>query len=279
MRLLAAALALSLLSACSMTRIAYDYADVYLRWRIGNYLDVEGQQSEELDERIDDFMAWHRARALPQYVQLLEDAAQRVERGLTPDDVKWAHDASLEQGQQALLAGAERLAPLLDRLSEEQLKYFERGITEDNRRFVREQLRGAPAERRERRAARTVERLEDWIGRLSAAQVERVRLFSERAPLPGELLERDRQRLQKEIVAIVRARQARERLGPRIAYWRSGREPAYAAVSVAFRAEVDALILDVDRSLTPEQRARAVRQLRRLAQDLRSVGPRKARTS
>lgn len=279
MRVLLCALALSLLSACSTTRIAYEYADVYLRWRIGNYLDVEGAQSEELDERIDGFLAWHRAQALPQYVGLMEEAARRMERGLTRQDAVWAHDVVQVQIRQGLFAGGEALAPLLDRLSAEQLKYLERGIAEDNRRFAREQLRGSVAERRERRAARIVERMEDWVGRLTLAQVERIRQFSERAPLTTELRERDRQRLQADVVAILRAREAHKRLPERIAYWQVGQEPALAAANEAFRHEVGELTVDIDRLLTPEQRARAVAQMRRLAQELRAIGARRARAS
>ena len=279
MRLILATLLLSLLSACSTTRIAYDNADLYLRWRIGTFLDVEGAQSDELDERIEDFMVWHRAHALPQYVEILEDAARRLERGLTQQDAVWAHDTFLAQARASLIAGTERLAPLLDRLSGEQLKYLERGIASDNRRFAREQLRGSAAERRERRAVRVVERMEDWMGRLTLAQVERIRLFSERAPLTSDLRQRDRQRLQADVVAILRARQAQKRLAERIAYWQTGQDPALAAANDAFRSEANALTVDLDRLMTAEQRARAVGQMRRLAQELRAIAARRARVS
>ncbi len=46
------------------------------------------------------------------------------------------------------------------------------------------------------------------MGKLSQAQVQRVREYAERAPLADELRDRDRKRLQKEVIAIVRAREA-----------------------------------------------------------------------
>src|SRR5437867_10793184 len=55
LRLSAILVTLSLLTGCSATRLAYDHADTWLRWRAGNYLDVHGEQAEELDERIDAF--------------------------------------------------------------------------------------------------------------------------------------------------------------------------------------------------------------------------------
>jgi hypothetical protein len=276
-RIILATLALSLLSGCSATRLAYDNADVYLRWKIGGYFDVEGAQSDELDERIDDFMAWHRANALPKYVILAEDAARRITRGLTRQDVDWARDSAMAQAQESLLAGTERLAPMIDRFTPEQIKYFEKGIAEDNRKFARDYLRGSERERRERRAAQAVERLEDWVGKLTPAQVQRIRQFSERAPMTSDLRERDRRRLQADVIAIVRARQASERLGQRIAYWQAGRDPEHVAANERFHEEVVSLTLDLDRTLTPDQRARAAGQMRRYAQELRVLSARAGR--
>ena len=65
LRLSAILVTLSLLAGCSAVRLAYDHADTWLRWRAGNYLDVHGEQAQELDERIDAFHDWHRATALP----------------------------------------------------------------------------------------------------------------------------------------------------------------------------------------------------------------------
>ena len=53
--------------------------------------------------------------------------------------------------------------------------------------------------------------------------------------------------------------------------WQRGRDPAFAAVNEAWRREVSAMLLDVERTLTPAQRARAVAQLQRYARDMRML--------
>jgi len=267
-------LVLSLLTGCSAVRLAYDNADLYLRWKIGSYLDVHGGESDELDERIDEFMDWHRTQALPRYARLADDAARRIARGLTRLDLVWAYDAVMAQARESLYAGTERLAPLLDRLTPEQLRYMERGIAEDNRKFARESLRGNERERRERRAARIAERVEDWVGKLSKTQVDRIRQFSDRAPLAAEMRERDRRRLQADAMAILHARQAGERLAERISQWQVGRDPAFTAANEIVVKEFFALVLDLERTLTPDQRARATGQLRRYAHDMRVLASR-----
>jgi len=79
--------------------------------------------------------------------------------------------------------------------------------------------------------------------------------------------DRDRKRLQGELLALVRARESQKRLPERAANFDQGRDPAYAAASEAARQEYFALLLDLDRTLSAEQRAKAVATFRRYADD------------
>jgi hypothetical protein len=268
--------ALALLAGgCSSARFFYDNADIYLKWKASSYVPLEGEDAAELERRIDDFLVWHRAHALPQYASIADDAARRFARGLSRDDLVWGYDSALAQARESVRAAAERIAPLLDRLTPEQIAHLERGLAEDNRSFARQNLRGGERERRRRRTERNVERLEDWVGRLSKGQVERVATYSERAPLLEDFRDRDRKRLQAELLAIVRAHEARARLPEVAANWDRGREPAYAAAYEASRREYFAMLLDLDRTLSPKQRDRAVRALRGWADDFRTLARRR----
>lgn len=256
-----------LLGGCSMVRVAYDNAELYVKYRASYYLDLKGAQDHELAERIDAFFAWHRSEALPEYARLADEAAQRVGKGLSREDLVWGYDSLAAHARHSLRAAAERIAPLLDRLTPEQVAYMEKGFADDNRRYAREHLRGSEQERRERRAKRVQERLEDWVGNLSQAQVERIGEYSRRAPLHDELRERQRKRLQAEVLEMVRARQAQQRLAERLVHWERDRDPVHAKASDAAREEFYALLLDLDRSMTPQQRARAQEAFGRYAQD------------
>jgi hypothetical protein len=260
-----------LLSGCSTVRLVYDNADTYLRWRAALYLDLDGAMADELDERIAELMAWHRAQALPKYAQLVDEAARRFERKLQPADLVWGYDAIVTQARESLRVAAVQGAPLLDRLSAQQIAHLEKRLGEDNRRFARENLRGKERERRRRRTERNVERLEDWVGRLSQAQRDRVAQYSERAPLLDDFRDRDHQRIQAELLAMVRAKAAQKRLPELAANWDRGRDPAYVAALEASRKEYFAMALDIDRSLSGQQRERALHELRRYADDFRTL--------
>lgn len=265
-RLLALVLALAV-GACSSTQLAYNNADLMLRWRATSFLDVHGVQSDRLNVHISTFLAWHRRHALPQYASLAEEAAARLERGSSRADLVWGYDAFLGQARESVRAAAAEIGGLLDTLNAEQIAHLEQRIAEDNRRFAKENLAGTAQERRDARQRRNVERLEEWLGELTEAQLERVKRYSERAPLVDELRDKDRRKRQADLLAIVRAHEAGRRLADWAAGWDQGRDPAYEA---AYRAQVDEyldMLADVLAKMTPPQRRTVVTRLRGLAGD------------
>jgi len=257
----------SLLAACSALRFAYETADSYLLYRAKGYLDLDEKGSDELEQRIDEFFVWHRRNALPQYARVSEDAAKRISKGLSREDLVWGYDSLVAHARQSLRVAAERIAPLLDRLTPQQVAHMEKRFAEDNRKFAREYLRGSEADRRKLRAKRVEQRLEDWVGNLSSVQREKVRQFSERTPLYDELRARDRERMQAEFVVMIRKREAQKRLPDWIANWERGRDPAHLAASERFRQEYFTLVLEIDKTLTAQQRNRAAANFRRYAED------------
>ena len=261
-----------LLSGCSVTRLAYDNADVYLRWQADHYFDLQGEQAEELDRRLVVFLAWHRAMALPQYTRLADEAAARAQRGIKPEDLEWSYDAVQAQIREALGAAAAEAAGLLDRLDPGQIDHLEQRLAEVNRDFAKEQIHGTMEERHKRRVKRNVERLEEWFGPLSETQIERVQRYSARAPFSAELRDRDRKRRQAEFVAMLRAREAKPRLAKWAQEWEGGRAPAYAEAARATRTEYVGLLLDLDRTLAAEQRAHLVKRLKRYAGLFEALG-------
>ena len=118
---------------------------------------------------------------------------------------------------------------------------------------------------------RNVERMEDWFGTLTDAQVERIAAYSRTAPLDDELRDRDRKRMQRELVAVLKAKEARKRLVPWAVAWDQNREPAFETMRTANLQEFYRMLLDLDKTLTTEQRVRAVKRLRGFAGDFTAL--------
>jgi len=266
---LAAVLLVALAAGCSALGFAYNNADTWLRWKADHYLDLEKAQAGEFDVRLTAFVSWHRSQALPRYARLAEEAGARLERGATRDDLVWGYDVLREEAREALQQAGTGLGDFLDRLTPAQIEGLERRFAEDNRKYAERWLAGTLAERRARRFKRLVHELEDWLGELSDVQLERVREFSERAPLNAELRDRERRRLQAELLAMLRARSSASRLADWAAHWDRGREPEFAVANQAYLEDMFTMLAGLERSLSADQRRHVVRRLRGYARDFR----------
>ena len=68
-----ALLALSVLvTACSLTSMAYNHATRLITWKIDEFFSLDAGQDAEVRMRLDRVLAWHRARQLPDYARFLE---------------------------------------------------------------------------------------------------------------------------------------------------------------------------------------------------------------
>jgi hypothetical protein len=274
-RLLPGVLAV-LLTGCSAVQLGYRNADTWLRWQANGYFDFEGAHAEELDRRIATLFAWHRTRELPKYAKLLDEIAVRVGRPPSREDLVWGYDAARSHLRVALRAAAVEAAPLLDALEPRQFAHFEQKLAEGNRKFARDFVEGTRERKLERRLKRNIERLEDWLGSLSDAQVERVKRYNESVPLTEEMRDRDRKRRQAELLTMLRAKQAAKRLPDWTQNWDSGRAPDYAEASRRQLAAYFDLLHDLNLSLTPAQREHLVKRLRGLAEDATALSAAKA---
>jgi hypothetical protein len=269
-RLLCAALIA--LSGCTAVQIGYNNADSLLHWRGGQYFGFENEQKAEFERRVQRFLDWHRKTELPRYARYADDLANRLSRGVSQGDLVWGYDAFQSYLRQSLRAGAGELAALLDDLAPEQIEQFQERLEKENREFAKDYGLGeTPEARREIRVKRNVKRMEDWFGSLSEAQTERIALYSRRAPLDDELRLRDRRRLQRELVAMLKRKEARKKLVAWAAAWDQNREPAFEALRKENLQEYYAMVLDLDKTLTPEQRGKAVRRLRGYAGDFTAL--------
>ncbi|MBS0338294.1 MAG: hypothetical protein JSS40_16100 [Proteobacteria bacterium] len=262
----------AVLPGCTALQLGYNNADALIHWRGGKYFGFEGEQKAEFERRVQHFLAWHRKSELPKYASFANTLGDRLARGISQTDLVWGYDSFQALLRQTLRAAAAESGELLDTLSAAQLERFQARLEKENRDFAKDHaLADPPEERRARRVRRNIERLEDWFGALTDAQIERVRLYSARAPLDDELRDQDRKRMQRELVAMFNAKLARSRLVQWAAAWDQNRDPLYETLRKENLREYFSMLLDLDRTLSPEQRSRAVQRLRGFAGDFTAL--------
>ena len=168
------------LVACSRIDLAYRNLDRLVPWSLGDYLDMNREQKQLLDERLEQQLAWHCKTQLPGYLDWLD----RVRLMVADDAVT---DQALEQRTLEARQAIDRVATAITPSATELL----RGMSDDQVAEMRQAFRADISKRRktydetplpkqiEQRAARMQKRLEPWLGELSAQQRLRVMSWSQ----------------------------------------------------------------------------------------------------
>jgi hypothetical protein len=287
-RWLAIAAAAMLLAACTFTKLAYtnaalayDNAAPMLTWVVDDYLDLSATQKEWVRQRLIHAMDWHRERELPRYRDFFQRVAQQAEGPIPVAELEQAHRELYERYHRAL----ERLLPdaaeLLSQLDAEQVEHLQNKLEENDRKFLKESVKGSVEERRKREAAKWVEHLESWVGPLEGSQrdlvLQHVRAFED---LGSERLA-DRRYREGEVLRLVRTKAPREQavatLRTLFIDTQSWRRPEYQRKLRERDQQVVAMLSELSATFSPSQRAHLGKRCRGYMRDINHITAENAR--
>lgn len=267
-RLAAALLAIAAISACSMASLGYRHAPLLLEWRITEYFELDGEQRTFLGERLEAVHGWHRRKALPELLHVLDEAQRRLERPLEPADVQWLVEALFDHYRRVAGRIVDESAPLATSLDAAQIAAFEERLAEKALEYQEKWIDAAPERVRRERFERVLENAEGWLGRLSPAQ--RAWLQARLDEIPADYLgwRAERARRERELVALLKdhagvgAREVsfqgrgHEALRRWAVDWDEGRSVEERERAERLRQGYIALVVDLVNGATPEQRER-----------------------
>jgi hypothetical protein len=271
-----------LLASCSAVQLSYNNADLWVRWKADSYFDLRPPQEAELRVRVARFHDWHRTHELPQYAELMRSAAKRLEDGLSDQDIAWAVENVRARYRALVVQAIADSAPLVVTLSSEQLAHLRSRFAEDNRKFSKQFLSDSEEKRVEAREKRLEEWLSDWIGDLTREQEQRVAAMVSVTPDRAATRLAERIRDQREFVEILKSEPNPETLVPRLTdlmeNWEARRSREQVNEDKLVETQFYRMLLDLDRSLTPAQRAHAVRRFQRYAADFAELAAQTGRS-
>jgi hypothetical protein len=253
----------------------YRYADWVILWQADHYLDLTSDQRQDLAQRLTPLLARHRHEAIPQYETFLVQSRQRLERGLTNQDIDWVY------------ANYDRLrADLFDRViadsgvvlasvDSRQVRTLEAALQKDNTKAARFAQAPAP-ERLKKRADAIIDWLDDWLGSLSKDQEAQIRQWSLALPDNQQFWATYQQQRQQELLALLRQPRtpesvARELGALLVVYPDQTGSPAYQDAIHQMRTAVKTMALAIDQQVTADQRHHAVAKLQRLIEQLHDL--------
>ncbi|HXC37841.1 MAG TPA: DUF6279 family lipoprotein [Burkholderiales bacterium] len=272
LRAFAVALAAAvLLAGCSALQFSYNNAATIARFMAGDYVDFNAAQAQEFKARFGRFHDWHRRQELPLYASLMRTAAERAEDGISGDDARWAIAAVRANYRTVMAQAATAAAPILAALSPRQIAQLEKAVAEKNAKYEKEHLLGDAKDLRDKRIEQVEDQFGEWVGRLSKAQKQRIERFVADYGDMAALRFADRQRWQHEALAVIRSERDPALLAAILqdlfAHPEKKRPQVLQQALDRYDQAVMELVMDIDRTLTPEQRARAVKRMRKYADD------------
>ncbi len=268
------------LAACSTVRFAYNNVDALVRFMASDYVEFDTAQYEQFKLRLAGLHEWHRAQELPVYVALLRTAGDKVGRGLTADDVAWAISELRIRYRTLSARAAEDAAPLLAQLSDAQIADLEKNFAELNRKYSRDRLEGDQQKLRRKRAEQLQGYFRDWTGKLSDDQEARIERFADDFGHLTALRFEDRKRWQGQALALLRAERKSPQFAAHLAALftrpEEGRSAEYIAAQARYESGLAGLVVDIDRTLTQEQRVAAVRRMHHYADEFAALAGQRA---
>lgn len=262
------------LAGCG-AQFLYNRLDTVAWLYVKTQVSLEDLQSRQLRDSLRTFLAWHRRTELPRYADfasaLARDAARplgraRIDRARLDIEALW---------RGSVARGAPDAARFLAGLDARQREELFASLAEDDAE-VREEFCDAPEKkRRERQFETVVDAAEDWVGRLTPAQLELVRRGL--APLrpSGCAWVESRVQFRRDLRDLIESGAADPAYADRVARLLSNPEerwdPEYRAIFEFNRDAVIALLVDLDAALTPRQRARLSEKLTGYARDFREL--------
>jgi len=264
-----------LLQSCTRIGLAYRHLDRLIPWSVNDYLDMTPEQRSAFDSQLREQLSWHCRTQLPGYLAWMDKVhAMVAERRVSEPELR----ARLAEAKQAVATVAQEITPstveMLRGLNDEQVEELASAFADDRRERQEKYLDVPLQEQIDERAERMRKRLETWMGRLSDAQRQRVRLWSSSLGAQNQAWLENRARWQDALLVALERRHDTDFPGrievllqQRETLWTEAYRQAFAATE---QAGID-LFVDLMATASDTQRATLLKHGAALRKDFAGI--------
>jgi len=271
---------ITMVTACSSLRLAYNNGDTLLYWWLNGYVDLNSEQKGWVKEDIDKLIQWHRKTQLQDYIQILQTAQRQLGAGPSQADLQKDYDDIKNRTEALLLKATPELAELARSLEPDQIATLERKFAANNAEFRKKNMRGDKEAQQRFRFKKSMEQFELWFGNFTDEQEAQIRKASDARPLNNEIWLDERTRRQNSILALARkvqseklskeATQAEIQKLIKDGFRRLDNSERKAFFDAAEEANLQ-LVLTVINLSTPVQKAHAQKRMQGWIDDFRNL--------
>ena len=261
-------------SGCAV-KLLYNQLDWLVPWYLSDYLDMNGEQDDFFDERLERYLAWHRKSQLPVYAVLLRDVADDVDDGLNEQEIQRF------QYETERLAGVlmERLAPdvvaVFADASDEQLSQLYSALDKEGERYRKRYVKQSLKQQQESQVEDVIDTIERWTGSLNDEQELLVNQWGEQYQPMGDELYQAGLKWRAEFKQTLDSRGEPEQYGMRLTSLLTtsdfGWSDAFKVKMSENKHSLSQLYFALDKTFSKKQRKRIMSTLRDYAEDFEQL--------
>jgi len=261
-------------------QIGYNNADTLALIQLGSYVDLTPDQEQTVKERVSTLLAWHRSTQLRDYAAFIDKTRAKLAGQVTAADVM---DFNQQLNARMMTAGdksAPDIAHFALTLTPQQIDQVAKKFATDANKARRELVACCSQKNGgNERVKKYSKRAESWFGSLTDRQREIISNSMASRPHDATWWIDERERRQRELIALLRKIQAERPTEEAAARWlrtyfgqlNVAPEAERRARAESYRRGSAELIAQLINHSTPEQRATLDKKLNDYAQDFKSL--------
>ena len=169
-----------LITACSQTKIAVQWADTFLAWEINDTFDLDSTQKKQVRPEIDEALRVTKKELFPEYSRVLLAGKLALEKSTTLAEAEKTVASLSEQLNGLIKSTLKKVKPQILKISDQiEIKNWEEFKDEYQDRT--EDL----AEKKGDYNDKFKSRMEDWVGALHSTQIKSIEDFKRINPFPS----------------------------------------------------------------------------------------------
>jgi hypothetical protein len=265
-------LALLICISCSTTKVAYNYANIWVVNWLESYFKLREPQRVKLEKKLARFFDWHRKSELPKIVFFLEDFKVRHKDGFDKDDINWAKSEVNLFWKRILITAEKDIVSFLLTIDDNQTLEINTEFHEKEDDTLTKQSKMSIVELRRDILEKTYKTLDHWLGDLKLNQKEKIEIWTQPDPYWVAVKVRNREKFQSDLIELLRSKGA---LKQKIHSWISSPEShwtdEYKTIINTKIKEWETITLRIDSIILPYQRKHVANKVDGIILDLKEL--------
>ena len=278
LRALLAVLIISVsVSGCTV-KLTYNFLDWVLYWELKDYVKFTRDQRLLVKDEISQLIDWHRSEELPQYADQLEKLSKELKSGITVEQLEESYNNLRDSWQRIVIKTLPAAVDIISNLNDQQVNDFLEMLIEKEGDDAKKIEKGTHVRTVKKREAYVSKKIVEVIGPLNEAQKALIAQWAQRMKPTKEFSLAQAIQWRTKMQTVLAERHDEQQLQKNLMVLFANpdqlRSASYRRVIDKNKHLVMQLLLDLNQTLTHQQRSKLVKKLNGYIEDFRDLSDR-----